>query len=81
MAIGNVELMQECFPNHFRTGIARIKQDKCTEGECQKRRVNMGGSTESTKRKSRRLNCSSGLPSPRGRYSPQAVDESHNELN
>ena len=32
-------------------------------------------------KKSRQRNCSSGLPSPRGRYSPQAVDELPNELN
>ena len=31
MAIGN-ELLQECFPKQERMGIARMKQDKETEG-------------------------------------------------
>ena len=39
MAIGNVELMQECFPKHFRMGTAWMKEDKETEDK--KRRMNM----------------------------------------
>ena len=39
MAVGNVELMHECFPKHLRMGIAGIKLDNDTE-EGVKRRVN-----------------------------------------
>ena len=31
MAIGNVELVQECFPEHSRMATARMKQDKETD--------------------------------------------------
>ena len=37
MAIGNWELMHECFPNHSRRGTARIKSDKETGEEGKKR--------------------------------------------
>ena len=33
MAIGNVELMHECFPEHSRKGTARMKYDKETDEE------------------------------------------------
>ena len=33
MAIGNVELMQECFPKHMRMGTTRMKYDKETDEE------------------------------------------------
>ena len=33
MAIGNEELMRECFLQHLRTGTARMKKDKKTEEE------------------------------------------------
>ena len=33
MAIGNVELMHECFPKHLRMGTVRMKYDKETEEE------------------------------------------------
>ena len=41
MAIGNGELMQECFPNHSRMGTARIKWDKETGEEGKERGVSM----------------------------------------
>ena len=31
MAIGNVELMHECFPNNSRMGTARMKQENETD--------------------------------------------------
>ena len=31
MAIGNVELINDCFPKHSRIGTARLKYDKETE--------------------------------------------------
>ena len=34
MAIGNGELMHECFPKHPRMGTARYKLDNETEEEC-----------------------------------------------
>ena len=37
MAIGNVELVHECFPEHSRMGTASMKQDKET-GEGGKKR-------------------------------------------
>ena len=33
MAIGNVALMQECFPKHLCMGTAKIKYDQETEGK------------------------------------------------
>ena len=33
MAIGNGELMHECFPKHSRMGTARLKWDNKTEEE------------------------------------------------
>ena len=33
MAIGNGELMHECFPKHSRMGTARMKYDNGTEEE------------------------------------------------
>ena len=41
MAIGNEELMLECFPKHSSMGTARMKKDKETE-EGKKRGVIMG---------------------------------------
>ena len=41
MAIGNVELMHECFLKHSRMGTARMKYDKETEEEAKKRGVSM----------------------------------------
>ena len=40
MAIGNMELMQECFPKHSRMGAARTKYGKETDEEGNKRREN-----------------------------------------
>ena len=37
MAIGNVELVHECFPEHWRMGTARMKQDKETDEGGKKR--------------------------------------------
>ena len=51
MAIGNVELMQECFPKHFRMGTTNMKQDKETEGEGKKRRVLIEISAVGTKKR------------------------------
>ena len=41
MAIGNEELMQECFPKHSRMGTARMKLDNETDEDGQKRGVSM----------------------------------------
>ena len=41
MAIGNGELMHECFPKHLRMGTARTKQDKETDEGGKKRGVSM----------------------------------------
>ena len=41
MAIGNGELMQECFPKHLRMGTTRMKYDKETDEEGKKRSVSM----------------------------------------
>ena len=51
MAIGNVELVRECFPKHSRMGTARLKQDKETYEES-KRGVSMEISKEDTKKRS-----------------------------
>ena len=37
MAIGNGELMQECFPKHSRMGTARLKYDNGTDEDDKKR--------------------------------------------
>ena len=37
MAIGNVEVIFDCFPEHSRMGTARIKSDKETEGRYEER--------------------------------------------
>ena len=50
MAIGNGELMQECFPKHSRMGAARMKYDK--DEEAQKRGVSMEISKVGTKERS-----------------------------
>ena len=64
MAIGNEELMHECFPKHFRMGSARMKYG--TEREEGKTRcVSMERSKAGTKRLSPKgLKYSSGLSSP-----------------
>ena len=54
MAIGNGDLMQECFPKHSRMRIARMKYDKETDEEGKKRGVSMERSKSGTKKKSRR---------------------------
>ena len=41
MAIGNRELIQECFPKHSRMGTARMKEDNETDEEGKKRGVSM----------------------------------------
>ena len=71
MAIENVELMHECFPQQLCMGIARLKEGNDTEEECKNREGEyMERSTEGTKKKSRRSSYISGRPSSRGRYSP-----------
>ena len=52
MAIGNVELMLECFPKHSRMGTERTKSDKETDEEGKKRGVSMKISKAGTKKKS-----------------------------
>ena len=56
MAIGNEELMHECFPKHSRMGAARMKYDKVTEEEGKKKEVSMerSKSGHERKKKSRR---------------------------
>ena len=51
MAIGNEELMHECFPKHTRVGTARMKKDKETDEEGEKRDVSMERSKASRKEK------------------------------
>ena len=52
MAIGNGELMHECFPKHSRMGTARMKLDHETDEDTQKRGVNMEKSTAGTNKRS-----------------------------
>ena len=55
MAIGNGELMHECFPKHLRMGTANMKYDKETDEGGKKRGVSMEKSKAGTnKKKSRR---------------------------
>ena len=55
MAIGNGELVQECFPKHSRMGTARMKQDKETDEDDNKGGVSVERSKAVTKKiKSRR---------------------------
>ena len=49
MAIGNGELMYECFPKHSRMGTAR---DNETDGDTQKRGVNMEKTAAGTNKRS-----------------------------
>ena len=51
MAIGNGELVYECFPKHSRMGTARMKQDKETDEEGKKRGVSMARRKAGTKKK------------------------------
>ena len=51
MAIGNGELMHECFPKHSRMGTAIMKYDKETNEEGKKRGVSVERSKASTKEK------------------------------
>ena len=51
MAIGNEELMHECFPKHTRVGTARMKKDKETDEEGKKRDASMERSKASRKEK------------------------------
>ena len=55
MAIGNGELMHECFPKHSPMGTARMKEDKETYEEGKKRGASMERSKAGTKEKS--LDC------------------------
>ena len=52
MAIGNGELMHECFPKHSCMGTARMKEDKDTDEETQKRGLSMEISKVGTKERS-----------------------------
>ena len=49
MAIGNLELMHECFPKHLRMGTARMKYDR-ERDEDKKRCVSMERSKAGTKK-------------------------------
>ena len=60
MAIGNGELVHECFPEHSRMGAARMKQDKETDKGYKKRGVSMERSKAGTKEKI----CPDGLNYP-----------------
>ena len=55
MAIGNGELMHECFPKHPRMGTARLKLDNETKEDGKKRRINVERSTADTKELSSHL--------------------------
>ena len=52
VALGNGELMQECFPKHSRMGTARMKHDNETDEDGQKRGVSMEKSTAGTNKRS-----------------------------
>ena len=52
MAIGNRELMQECFPEHSRMGTVRMKKDKETDEEGKQRGVSMERSKAGKKERS-----------------------------
>ena len=52
MAIGNGELMHECFPKPPRMGTAKYKLDNETEEEGKKIRINVERSTADTKERS-----------------------------
>ena len=51
MAIGNGELVHECFPKHSRMGTARTKSDKETDEEGTKRGASIERSKAGTKKK------------------------------
>ena len=51
MAIGNEELMHECFPKHLCMGTTRMTSDKETVEECKKSDVSMERSKAGTKEK------------------------------
>ena len=76
MAIGNRELMYECFPKHWPMGTARMKEND-TDEDGKKRGVSMEKVKRARKMKSQRpkaLNYSSGLSSP-GSLRFETVDE------
>ena len=52
MAIGNWELIHECFPKHSRMGTARMKEDNETDEDGKKRGVSMEKSKAGTKERS-----------------------------
>ena len=52
IAIGNGELMHECFPKYPRMGTARQKLDNEIEEEGKRRRINVERSTADTKERS-----------------------------
>ena len=54
MAIGNGELMDECFPKHSRMGTARIKSNIETDDHNKKRGVSIEKSKAGTKKKKSR---------------------------
>ena len=51
MAIGNWELIHECFPKHSRMGTARMKYDKETDKDDKKRGVSVERSKAGKKKK------------------------------
>ena len=51
MAIGNGELLHECFPKHSRMGSASILEDKETDEEGKKKGVSIERSKAGTKKK------------------------------
>ena len=52
MAIGNGELMHECFPKHSRMGTARLKYVKETDKDIKKRGMRMERSEAGMKKQS-----------------------------
>ena len=52
VAVGNGELVQECFPKHSRMGTARMKQDNETDEDTQKGGVSMEKSKSGTNKRS-----------------------------
>ena len=78
MAIGNVELMHKCFPEHVNSK----KEDIETKDVVKMRRVNMErGTAGIKKKKSQWPNCSSGLLYHLESLLSNIVDELHNSLN
>ena len=64
MAIGNGELMHECFPKHSRMGTVRMKQDK----EADEKGKRWGVSMERSKAGMKKTSCHGDLAQHKSKY-------------